>query len=40
MALVQCISKGGKPASVIAWRRDGRLINEGVQEKVELLTER
>jgi len=37
IALVQCISKGGKPASVIRWKRDGKLISEGIQEKVEKL---
>lgn len=36
-ALVQCISKGGKPASVIRWSRNGELINSGVLEKVEKL---
>ena len=40
VALLQCISKGGKPASVIKWRRNGDLINEGVLEKVEKLNER
>lgn len=40
VALIQCISKGGKPASVIKWRRNGDLINEGVLEKVEKLNER
>ena len=40
VALLQCISKGGKPASVIKWRRNGNLINEGVLEKVEKLNER
>ena len=40
VALIQCISKGGKPASVIRWRRNGDLINEGVLEKVEQLNER
>ena len=36
-ALVQCISKGGKPASAIRWRRNGELINTGVLEKIEKL---
>jgi len=39
VALIQCISKGGKPASVIKWRRNGEMINEGVLEKVEKLNE-
>ena len=34
-ALVQCISKGGKPPAAIRWRRNGELINSGVLEKVE-----
>ena len=33
--LVQCISKGGKPASRITWRLDGRVVTEAVEEKVE-----
>ena len=37
MGLVQCISKGGRPASVIRWRRNGELISEGIEEKVENL---
>ena len=32
-ALVQCISKGGKPASIIKWRSDGELVTQGVQDK-------
>ena len=36
-ALVQCISKGGRPASQIRWRRAGELVSEGVEEKVEVL---
>ena len=32
--LVQCISKGGKPASVIKWRINGKIIEEGIEEKV------
>jgi hypothetical protein len=39
IALVQCISKGGKPASVIRWKRNGELITDGVQEKVEKLND-
>ena len=34
-ALVQCISKGGKPPAAIRWRRNGELISSGVLEKVE-----
>ena len=34
-ALVQCISKGGKPATSITWRLDGEVVREGVEEKVE-----
>jgi len=37
IALVQCISKGGRPASVIKWRRNGKLISDGIEEKVENL---
>ena len=37
VALLQCISKGGKPASAIRWRRDGQLLEEGIEEKVERL---
>ena len=36
-ALVQCISKGGRPASRIKWRRNGKLISDGIEEKVENL---
>jgi len=36
-ALVQCISKGGRPASRIKWRRNGELITDGIEEKVENL---
>ena len=32
--LVQCISQGGKPASVIKWRINGNIIEEGIEEKV------
>ena len=39
IALVQCISKGGKPASVIRWKRNGELITNGVQEKVDKLND-
>ena len=34
-AMVQCISKGGKPATSITWRLDGEVVREGVEEKVE-----
>ena len=37
VALLQCISKGGKPASAIRWRRDGQLVSDGIEEKVEQL---
>ena len=33
--MVQCISKGGKPATSITWRMDGEVVREGVEEKVE-----
>ena len=36
-ALVQCISKGGRPPTQIRWRRGGELVTEGVEEKVETL---
>ena len=36
-ALVQCISKGGRPPTQIRWRRAGQLVTEGVEEKVETL---
>lgn len=33
--MVQCISRGGRPASNITWRLDGVRLTEDVQEKVE-----
>ena len=33
--MVQCISKGGKPAASITWRMDGEVVREGVEDKVE-----
>merc|ERR1719412_2859943 len=37
MAMVQCISKGGKPAASIKWSQDGQKISEGVETKVETM---
>ena len=36
-ALLQCISKGGRPPAQIKWWRAGDLVTEGVEEKVETL---
>ena len=33
-ALVQCLSRGGHPASVIRWRLNGQLVTAGIEEKV------
>ena len=35
VAMVQCISKGGKPSTSISWRRNGDPVTEGVKEKIE-----
>ena len=35
--MVQCISKGGKPATSLSWRQDGAIISSGVEEKIENL---
>lgn len=34
LGLVQCISRGGHPASVIRWRLNGQLVSSGIQENV------
>ena len=34
IAVVQCISRGGHPASVIRWRLDGQLVTAGIEEAV------
>ena len=34
LAVVQCISRGGHPASVIRWRLDGQLVTAGIEEAV------
>ena len=34
LAVVQCISRGGHPASVIRWRLDGELVTAGIEEAV------
>lgn len=36
-AMVQCISKGGRPASTIRWLRGGVEVEDGVETKVEEL---
>ena len=36
-AMVQCISKGGKPAATIKWSQDGLQITDGVDTKVETM---
>jgi len=37
--LVQCISKGGKPSSLIKWRRNGNIIKDGIEEKVSKMVD-
>ena len=37
-SMVQCISKGGRPASTIRWLADGVEVLEGVETKVEEVT--
>ena len=34
-SMVQCISKGGRPASTIRWIQNGQHVEEGVETKVE-----
>ena len=34
IALVQCISRGGHPASMIKWKLNGQLVTSGIQENV------
>jgi hypothetical protein len=36
-ALVQCISKGGRPAAQVRWWWAGKPVSEGVEEKIETL---
>jgi len=36
-AMVQCISKGGKPAATIKWSQNGQHISEGIKTKVETM---
>ena len=34
VGLVQCISRGGHPASMIRWKLNGQLVSSGIQENV------
>ena len=37
IGVVKCISKGGKPSSVIRWRRNGKLVKQGIDVKVSTM---
>ena len=39
LAVVQCISRGGHPASVIRWRLNGELVTAGIEEAVSQIQE-
>jgi len=34
IAMIQCISKGGNPASMIKWSLNGQLVTSGIEEKI------
>ena len=38
-SLVQCISKGSRPETLITWRRNGDILSEGVENKVTTLSD-
>ena len=37
VAMIQCISKGGKPASTVRWFKNGQELRDGVKTKVETM---
>ena len=39
IAMIQCISKGGKPASLIKWSLNGQQVTSGIEEKVTEMEE-
>ena len=39
IAMIQCISKGGNPASMIKWSLNGQLVTSGIKEKVSKMTD-
>ena len=38
-AIVQCLSRGGHPASAIRWKLNGQLVTAGIEEKVTQMEE-
>ena len=38
-SLVQCISKGSRPETLITWRRNGHILSEGVENRVTTLSD-